>query len=296
MKLPFVRRILAFVLDAVLLGAILTALAFPLHDAYAGFGAYGRLVGGAIAIVYFGAMRGRSLGKRLMRIEIRRRDGAPISYRDSFLRAIVLMVPIALNGFAVGMQNEAYVALLTWFVVAVGSASLYLFAFNRRTRQALHDLATGTVVVRRNGPPPSLGIWQRHFVILGALVAAELVLIVVAALQPGEKSEARDLRRKVMTLAATPVVSIERGTSEDARYIVISVMTYREPDNAEELARAIAALALRDYPAASEADKLAIHLETGYDLLFARNTEWHEYSESPIAWRQQLDATAAASP
>jgi uncharacterized RDD family membrane protein YckC len=295
-KLPFGRRLLAFVADCVLLGAILAALAFPLHDAYARLGPWGRLAGGAVAIGYFGAMRSRTLGKRLLRLEIRRRDGSPVSYRESFLRATVLMVPIALNGFAAGMQNEAYVALLTWFVAAAGSATLYLFLFNRRTRQALHDLAAGTVVVRSGAPPPSLGIWPRHFTVLGALVAAELVLVVVAALRPDANSESRDVRRKIMTMAATPLVSVERGRTDEESYVAISAMTYLEPDDPDDLARGIAAVTLRDYPAANEVETLVIRIETGYDLLFAKSTDWHTYSDSPIAWRQQLDATTAASP
>jgi uncharacterized RDD family membrane protein YckC len=81
---------------------------------------------------------GRTLGKRFARIRVvSAADGGPLTLQQAVVRAAIYAVPIA--GHAIGVLE--IVAGLFW-LVEVG------LVFERPLRQALHDRAAGTLVVR----------------------------------------------------------------------------------------------------------------------------------------------------
>jgi uncharacterized RDD family membrane protein YckC len=150
-SLCFWRRLFAFLLDGLLLGAFGACLGLVAYDRLAALGDWGRAVGFAIALVYFGAMDselsgGQTLGKRILGVKVIRANGAPLSVSASTLRATIFCVPYFLNGTSI----EAGVVtswLVSFLVFGVGVSIVYLLLFNRQTRQSLHDLAVGAHVV-----------------------------------------------------------------------------------------------------------------------------------------------------
>lgn len=79
----------------------------------------------------------------LGRLRVIGRDGAPLSPARACLRAVVLFVLVAGALAVVGTPLHP----LLWLVVVPAWAGLFLAAVTRR-RQALHDLAVGSVVVK----------------------------------------------------------------------------------------------------------------------------------------------------
>lgn len=78
------------------------------------------------------AMRGATVGKRLMKIKVVNRvDGSPVSWSYSAVRALIPAVAglIPVIGFALNI-------------------AVYVRAFFHPYRQGLHDAAAGTIVVR----------------------------------------------------------------------------------------------------------------------------------------------------
>jgi uncharacterized RDD family membrane protein YckC len=130
-RVLFWRRLGAFAIDVFLLGIALTfvhnSLAFLLEPIYGlpqtmpvhahnglwrlvpwGFHGAGLAPGlqaiiaaasAAVVLAYFTwfeAREGRSLGKRALEIRVARVDGQPVTYRESFIRNVVKLVPLAL--------------------------------------------------------------------------------------------------------------------------------------------------------------------------------------------------------
>jgi uncharacterized RDD family membrane protein YckC len=118
-------------------------------------GGWSRLVESCVALVYFGVLNssiawGQTIGKRVMQIQVVDRSGHSISPGRSFLRSAVLVVPFSLNGLVIPPRAMMYlIFFFTGFILfGFGDAIVYLYIFNRHTRQSLHDLIVGTCVTQ----------------------------------------------------------------------------------------------------------------------------------------------------
>jgi uncharacterized RDD family membrane protein YckC len=87
----FWRRLLAFLIDCLILAIVGLVVGSIFFDAFAALGGWGKLVGFTIALIYFGTLnstvgKGQTLGKRLVNIKVVNCEGEPISLHRSFLR------------------------------------------------------------------------------------------------------------------------------------------------------------------------------------------------------------------
>jgi uncharacterized RDD family membrane protein YckC len=171
----FWRRLVAFILDGLLLGLVGVILGLLWFDPLARLGGWGRLLGFCVSLVYFGVLNsaiggGQTLGKGTMKIQVVDRSGHSISPGRSFLRYTVLGAPYFLNHLLIP-PNVAMspIGLAVGFILfGFGGAIVYLYMFNRRTRQSLHDLVAGTFVTRTSPPGQIAGsIWRPHLVAVG---------------------------------------------------------------------------------------------------------------------------------
>lgn len=94
----FWRRLIAIVLDGVLLGIVGFISGFFFFEFYAQLGGWGRLIGFGIASLYFGVLnsvigKGRTIGKRIMKIEVTDESGRNVTLGRSFLRNTILAAP-----------------------------------------------------------------------------------------------------------------------------------------------------------------------------------------------------------
>ncbi|MDB5361154.1 MAG: hypothetical protein JWO51_2451 [Rhodospirillales bacterium] len=181
----FWRRIGAFLIDGLVLGLVGVILGWIFYDALASLGSLGHIIGWVIAIAYLAPMNswigdGQTIGKRVVGIKVVGFDGQAIGFGRSMVRSAVLATPVLLNGcsFSIG-TNEPSLTLtalgcLMSLIVFGGLASeLYLYLFNIGTRQTLHDLAAGTVVVTETS---EAAIEHRTPKLHRAIVASLLVL------------------------------------------------------------------------------------------------------------------------
>jgi len=135
------NRIVAIIIDHIIVGLITLLLAIPLGlqmftAAAAGMVnpmAYlGSMVGFwalslVLWLVYFTYMEGSSgqtLGKRLLRIKVVKENGKPLTYVDAFVRTLLRIV-------------DGMVAYLIGFIVIIASEK----------KQRVGDMAAGTIVV-----------------------------------------------------------------------------------------------------------------------------------------------------
>lgn len=124
------RRAIAFVIDIALLGAIIVALAiFNLFTLFIFAGLIALIVALPLLIVYdtatVGSKQAGTLGMRCMGIETRAWNGARPTYFQAFVASA-----------------------LYWFLTPLTSGLILIWALFDDRRRQLHDLLSGTVVIR----------------------------------------------------------------------------------------------------------------------------------------------------
>jgi hypothetical protein len=171
----------------------------------------------------------------LLRIRVVRRSGSLIGPARAALRFAVLTIPWTLNGATFGLDIALPAPLqvvadgLVALIVFGGTlSSLYLFVFNRRTRQSLHDLVADTFVVDAHAAAPPAGRVSRvHLGIVGAICVAAMVLPL--AMIKWVATDAAAMKTLWQTVQSTPGVG-SAIVSADVTKVWLSVGgTTREP-------------------------------------------------------------------
>lgn len=170
----FWRRIGALIVDTLVLAFGGFVLGLLLEPVFIQMGAWAALVGFGISLGYFGVLNsrmgnGQTLGKKLLGIRVVDINNHTISFSCSLLRYAVYGIPFALQAETVAWGDaSALVIYPVAFLVIGGSFSIiYLYIFNRNTRQSLHDLVAGTFVVYADAPvQPVEPVWQPHYAVV----------------------------------------------------------------------------------------------------------------------------------
>ncbi|VWC81496.1 RDD family membrane protein [Burkholderia lata] len=180
----FWRRTAAFSIDSILLGLIGLAIAILFFDALSTIGEWGRLIGFLIGSIYFGLLEGgnrhQSLGKRVMKIRVADSaapDGSGPGYVRAWARYALIAVPLILGGIGFIDLPALRDPGMEWLATANGAvtffwglALLYLFVFNRPSRQSVHDLLTASRVVHVAAPVEAAApVGRKHWAILAVL-------------------------------------------------------------------------------------------------------------------------------
>jgi uncharacterized RDD family membrane protein YckC len=304
----FWRRLLAFVVDSVTLGILGTTLGFFLYDQLSSLGGWGRLLGFGIAVTYLGVMNsnlhgGQTLGKIALKIKVVSRDGITLTPPASFCRAGILCTPYFLNGafFNAEPLQSWFVIVLVVLVFGVGASIVYLAAFNRRTRQSLHDLAVGSYVVRTQGEGTTLAVsplWRGHraVVILFVAAAAAAPLFTdqfaqsepFVSLLPLQKALSSEpgVRHATVHVGWNLSTTVQKG-SQSKTYLSARVVTDSRDVDPERLSNRVAQVVLDNYAEAAKKDVIAVSLAYGYDIGIASAWQSKNYSFSPFEWRQR---------
>lgn len=300
----FWRRSGAFLIDILVLGLVGYGLGLLLHAQFAALGAGGRAVGFVIALAYFGSMdsrlfEGRSVGKRALDIRVADARGRPLSVRKALLRSTVFCIPYFLNGIALGdgQTGLLFPVIQALAVFVLGGAICYLFLFNRRTRQSIHDLLVGALVVHGSStalaqPAP---LWRGHLAILTAwcVLAVGALAYLHSRLDAGILRPLMDVQQQVNRLPGIRTASIVEGShfasgDKRTRFVAIQAVNGRDAVDQNTIARDIARIVLLAYPRAQKLDAISVSVMEGYDIGIASNWRIRTFSSTPDAWRKAL--------
>jgi uncharacterized RDD family membrane protein YckC len=297
----FWRRIGALFIDTSILGVAGLVLGLFLESFFVQMGGWGRLVGFTIALIYFGVMNssiagGQTIGKKALRIRVVDYSNSPISLGKSVIRYFILAIPFSLNGAQ--FSNEAMLSFLMYplsLIIYGGLFSiLYLYTFNRVTRQSLHDLVVGTYVVNANVEKQELGkVWNVHIIIVAVLFLAAAVVPAFTT-QLGQSEPFKGMLAVQSALSNNPDVayatissgwsifsSTNEGTST-ATYVSSQVFLKTDNVNDAELARRLAIIVIANYPEALQKDTIQINLTYGYDIGIASSWSNHAHNFNPL--------------
>jgi uncharacterized RDD family membrane protein YckC len=303
----FWRRIGAFFLDCLLLGAIGIAIGFFLTEEFVRLGPWGRLLGFSVALAYFGILNsrltgGQTLGKRLLKIKVVAKDGTPLSVSKSFLRFLPLGAPWFLNNaqFSEPVLFSSWAYVLSIAIFGLGLSVVYLYVFNRKSRQSLHDLLVGSYVVSAEGAGPvaSAAPWRVHLGVCAILVVASGITPYftknLAAMQPFA-SLVNVLRavtsepwvvHALVTKGKTFTAMTGQGKSTST-YLRISA--YLKDPGIKNAGRAkqLAKMALSIDSSAASLDIIQVNLVYGYDIGIASSWRSQDNAHSPAEWLAQ---------
>jgi uncharacterized RDD family membrane protein YckC len=294
-------------LDCLLLGAIGVSVGFFLADEFVRLGPWGRLLGFLVAMAYFGTLNsrltgGQTLGKRLLKIKVVAKDGTPLTVQESFLRFLPLGVPWFLNNaqFSESMLFSSWVYGLSIAVFGLGLSVVYLYVFNRKSRQSLHDLLVGSYVVpaEATGPVASAAPWPLH-------LAVCVLLVVVSGITPyftknlAAREPFASLVSVLRAVSSEPWVIhalVNKGKSFMATTdkgksttTYLRITAYSKDPDIKDAARAkqLAKIALSVDSSAGSLDIIQVTLVYGYDIGIASSWRSQNSAHSPAEWLAQ---------
>ena len=193
------------------------------------------------------------------------------------------------------------IGFLTGFIVfGFGGAIIYLYLFNRRTRQSLHDLVVGTFVTRLAPPGKAVvgSIWRPHLIVVGVwLVAMVGVVGALAGLSrqgvfPGLLKVQRSIQAtgKVHTsgVSVGKQWSTFGGNLKETRYLRTKAFWKEPPDNPGAGAQEVASIVLRDYPEARDMDDIEVTISYGFDIGLGSAWKNLSFHRSPSEWVAML--------
>lgn len=314
----FWRRLGALFIDMIVLGIAGFVIGTFAFRQLVEMGQSARLIGAAIVLVYCGVLNsglggGGTLGKRMLGLRVVRRDGQTIGLARSLLRTIVFWAPFFLNGvffqsvripglpedpritMAVGALDVATVFLGTFLI-------FYLYVFNTRTRQSLHDLIAGTFVVRAStaGSPVSAHFWKGHLagavlglaILSGGLYWSYASVFSFTGASSGTYGQLAALQK---TVAARPGVSTVQAqistfssTTTTQTSLIVVVHLHVIPQSLDAVQNDIAETILKADPSILGRQYLTVKVQYGYELGFWSWIVAQQNSGTPAEWAKRL--------
>jgi len=299
----FWRRLGAFVIDLILLGIVGMIIGTVFFDTLARMGSYARLIGFAIALAYFGICNsriggGQTFGKRWLGVRVVDVRDQLLSLPRSLLRYAVLGIPFFANGLPI--DPERAMSTLLGYVLALivfGGmlAIIYLYLFNRRTRQSLHDLAIGSYVERVDhaAQPVSFPvIWNGHIVVV-VLLAVIALSVPLTASRLVKTQSFTGILPLYKTLSTQPHVMTAQVThgwasgwssvngSTSSHYLQASLRLDAPLTEDDAMAKRIAQQMAKGDPDITKEGVVVVALVYGYDMGIASGWKNHVYSFKP---------------
>jgi uncharacterized RDD family membrane protein YckC len=293
------RRLGAFMIDGVLLGVVGILAGVVFYEDFVRLGGWGRLIGLALVLAYFGLLNsrlggGQTLGKRLLKIRVVGADGSPLPLPKALLRTVVLAIPWFLNGapFPADLLASPLIYVLSLAIFGLGGAILYLLFFNRGTRQSLHDLLVGSFVVNADATTAieKVPLWRTHAMVVGAvLAAAALAPFITSRLASQEPFAA--LMKVFNALNAEPGIvraTVSEGWTssgeQDTSYLLINAFLDRPGIEDARLAQRLARVAIANDPTVLDLQIVQVVLIYGYDIGIAAAHRSQAYRYPPKEW------------
>lgn len=299
----FWRRLLAITIDILILASIGYLLGYFFEEQFAKIGGWGGYIGLAIALLYFGVMNskycgGQTIGKKIFKIKVANKENETISFPRSCGRFSILVLPFFLkgNGFTRVLIDPEYTWMVSFTVFFAGVLSLiYLYVFNIKTRQCLHDLMFKTYVVNikaenaLNEKTPLI-----HKIIVAVIFLAAFLFMLYGnkflggasfkELEPVVVEISSEISKEYPTVRFISIgsgvsksesTSSTSGSSEKTeKFISAEVFVSENIVNQENFAKEIAKKILRKYPNSKDKNYIEIELIYSYDILiFSKSIE-----------------------
>lgn len=320
----FWRRMTAVFMDIVTLAIPLMILGRIFLNTSFALGPWGRFIGCGLFIWYTGYYNsekrgGQTLGKLLLGIKVVDEQGAPLSLRRSVGRAFLLAPLFLLSGLNQFILSHPIITFFGMVIVWGESASLlYSLAFNRTTRQGVHDLWAGSYVVQTavHSPVvmPAFPVVHRAFtyqllgigLLCGLLsIASQKGLVYFGILEQGEMQNMVQLQTILMADHEFFSVGVQRtntiqltGRSNHSPIQLLSITIWAKtscqskPDYCTALIDLVAQTTLTNYPSLDGLSGVSVTILNQFDFAFANGNYYQTETRSIEDWREILQMPA----
>jgi|WetSurMetagenome_2_1015567.scaffolds.fasta_scaffold116290_1 uncharacterized RDD family membrane protein YckC len=152
----FWTRVGSFLIDMVILGILGMILGLIFYNFFVNLGKYGYLIGFIITVLYFSILnsnilKGQTLGKMVLGIQVVDKQGKLISIYKSLLRSTILVISYFIVNHPIPFIPEGSflytIKALVFSLLSIGIVLLLIF--NKETRQSIHDLFVGSYVISK---------------------------------------------------------------------------------------------------------------------------------------------------
>lgn len=292
----FWRRLVGFLIDAVLLGLVGLGVGTVLFDTLASLPGPTRLIGLVVGVLYYGLLSsgmggGRTLGMRVVGIKVVRRDGGPLALPAALWRALWLQAPFMLNGLMLNGLDQVggliYAIVAAMIIFGVTLANIILAIGNRGTGRLVHDLVSGASVVRKEAETPPSGEAR------GAVVLAGVAVVLVGVVTLGVSQKAKDNALPFAALLKTQAAVAQLPNVMDVGVVENTMTSFTGggvtqslnltarvaawPKDEQALADQIGKIVRQSYPL-KPGQTIHVTLRRGYDIGIAQGWSAHGYS------------------
>jgi hypothetical protein len=206
------------------------------------------------------------------------------------------------------LVNNFIVSLLLGLVVFFGLAGIvYLYIFNRNTRQSLHDLVVGTYVIslsnseRTSFHPKDL--WKGHLAVLSMIFITVIIATTVVVPKLTQTEHFKELlivQNRIMSSGFVYSTNVSAGKSFGTKaatngnekfeitHLSINAVLKNKPSDYEVPINKLAKIVLESYPPIMEINNLVIKVSYGYDIGIARAWKTQMQSRSAKEWRNLI--------
>jgi len=218
------RRLLALIIDFIILGIFGWLLGLFLGDFFLMIGEFGPIIGFLVALVYFTIChskitKGQSIGKYFLSIRVVDTSFNQLSMKSASFRYLVLFFPY----FFVNIRIPGLIGIpslnIAWSTILIlGIISIIIFLFvNRKTRQSLHDLVVHSIVIKDKKsseinavPQLSKRPYLITFSITGSLL---LAFLIISLIKPFELGKVTSLFDRLNSIEGIHKVGVEKNTT-----------------------------------------------------------------------------------
>lgn len=172
----FWRRIIAFLVDCIILSTFGTGLMLLFDSIFMQMGGSGSLVVFFVFVFYFGLLNssiggGQTLGKKLLEIRVVNVRGKNITLIRAMVRAAILGIFFCLSAIHFLLVSDDIILINSLLYIVIGAGIIYFYLFNYSTRQSLHDLISGSFVVEAAATDIAirLTVQRKHYLIYSLL-------------------------------------------------------------------------------------------------------------------------------
>jgi uncharacterized RDD family membrane protein YckC len=282
----FWRRLFSFLIDAFLISIPCFLLGYGFYGFFSGSSRWAAAIGLVVTLPYFGILgsssgAGQTVGQRLTGVEVVDAQGNHLPLGKSLQRYSILLVSL-------GLADAFLPAYMAWPLGMALVATIYLYLFNTRTRQSLHDLATGSFVVETHGTGAVEGrrLWLGHLAILGTLgllgtIAAALLTRTVPM------TELAGVQQALLDTGKFQEVGVMLQTHYPGREtdLQLTVKCRSKPTDYDKSAKEIVTIAEAVDPHASQQDFISVNFKEGFNVGLAFYSLNKRVSHTPLQWK-----------
>ena len=296
----FWRRIGALFIDGLILGTVGFLLGLVLEDYFVQIGGWGRSIGFSIALFYFGILnssihKGQTIGKVILKINVVDSNNSFISLPKSFARYCIFGIPFYLNNarFTEDLLFSPFIYLISLIIFGGLLSIIYLYIFNRNTRQSLHDVIIGTYVTNKESATcDTKPIWRIHYGVVATLFIAAAVtpFFTMQLAQQAPFTDMLNVRQVVMNEPVVVYANIHEGWSTfttsdsgttETTYISVQAFIKSDDIDNDTIARSLGSIIVNNHTAALSKDLIQVTLTYGYDIGIWSYWKNNNYKFSP---------------